>query len=227
MIKNASVCLKRAIPVTAFLATGAIVVAASPRRDAAAATRSTSEVRTARAHDYADGAPPGFSGGFGEDSCRACHFYAELNLAPGRLAIANVPERFVAGERYQLTITLTRPGMKLAGFQLSARFKDKGGQAGVLAAAAGEEKRVRIDVDSNVQYANQRREGGTAVAADTINWLVSWTAPTTTAPVVFHVAANAADGDESTRGDYIYTTSAESSPGAPPAPHPRTAKRRR
>ena len=56
-----------------------------------------------------DGAPPGFSGGFKEESCNACHFHAEPNSGPGRVTIEGVPATFAPGERYMLTITLRQP----------------------------------------------------------------------------------------------------------------------
>ena len=59
-------------------------------------------------------------------------------LGPGRVTIEGVPATFAPGERYTLTITLTRAGMKLAGFQLAARFKDSGAQAGTLAPGPGD-----------------------------------------------------------------------------------------
>ena len=40
-------------------------------------------VRLVASHAYAEGAPPGFSGGFKEDSCHACHFHAEPNSGAG------------------------------------------------------------------------------------------------------------------------------------------------
>ncbi|HUE90311.1 MAG TPA: choice-of-anchor V domain-containing protein [Vicinamibacterales bacterium] len=161
---------------------------------------------------YAEGAPPGFSGGFSEQSCHACHFHAEVNSGQGRVAIAGVPERFVAGTRYPLTITLARSGMALGGFQLTARFTDGGAQAGVLAPAPGEEERIRVDVQGDVQYVGQRRQGTALPAPDTARWAVVWTAPETSAPVTFHVAANAADGDGSVEGDYIHSAAAQSAP---------------
>jgi hypothetical protein len=51
----------------------------------------------------------------------------------GPVSIEGVPGTFAPGQRYTLTITLQRTGMKLAGFQLAARFKDDGAQAGTLA----------------------------------------------------------------------------------------------
>jgi hypothetical protein len=161
---------------------------------------------------YADGAPPGFSGGFNEQSCHACHFHADVNSGAGRVTIAGVPERFVAGQSYRLTVTLTRPGMTLGGFQLTARFTAGGTQAGTLAPALDENTRVGIAEQGNIQYAGQRQAGAALVAPNTARWTLVWTAPTTTAPVAFHVAANAADGDERVEGDYIHTAVAEASP---------------
>ena len=75
-------------------------------------------LRLVASHAYAEGAPPGFSGGFKEDSCHACHFHAEVNSGGGRVRIEGVPAQFVAGQRYTLTVTLTRAGMKRAGSSL-------------------------------------------------------------------------------------------------------------
>lgn len=163
---------------------------------------------------YADGAPPGFSGGFKETSCDACHFENDLNAKPGQLTITGVPERFAAGERYALTITLSRTGMRLGGFQFTARMADDGAQAGTLAPAEGEEKRLAIEVSNNVQYANQRKPGAVPSATDTVRWTVLWTAPKATGAVQFHAAANAADNDESVRGDYVYTATVRAAPQA-------------
>jgi hypothetical protein len=95
--------------------------------------------------------------------------------------------------------------MKLAGFQLTARFKDGGSQAGTLAPGPGEEARIGIDVQEDVQYANQRRKGAVLSAPDTATWSLLWSAPAPVGPVMFHVAANAADADERAEGDYIHT----------------------
>jgi hypothetical protein len=173
-----------------------------------------------RASGYADAAPPGFSGGFDEPSCHACHFHTELNSGPGRVTIAGVPDRHKPGGRYPLTITLTRPDMKVGGFQLTSRFKDGGGQAGTLAPDTVEGERVRIDLRSGVQYVNQRRKGTTLSSANTVAWKLVWTAPPAGGPVVFHVAANAANGDDAAEGDYVHTAAVESVPAASAADPP-------
>jgi hypothetical protein len=168
-----------------------------------------------RVSGYVDGAPAGFSGGFNEESCHGCHFHHDLNSGPGRVTIAGLPPRVLAGERYSLTITLTRPEMRLAGFQLTARLKDGGTQAGTLAPAPGEEARVGIDVSRDVQYANQRKTGASPSGSDTATWSLVWTAPRTSDPIVFHVAANAADADNTAEGDYVHTAVVEVVPGRP------------
>ncbi len=158
---------------------------------------------------YADGAPPGFTGGFGEQACDACHFEAALNTKPGQLTLSGVPERFAASERYPLTITLSRPGMAMGGFQLSARMENGGAQAGTLAPGPGEEKRIKIE-PGKVQYANQRQDGTALAEPGIAKWTVIWTAPATPGAVIFHAAANAADKDEAARGDYVYAATASS-----------------
>jgi hypothetical protein len=178
----------------------------------AAAVVATS-VRLVASHGYAEGAPPGFSGGFKEESCHACHFHAEPNSGGGRVTIEGVPARFAAGERYTLTVTLTRSGMKRAGFQLAARFMDSGAQAGTLAAGPGEGGRVGVESQGGVQYAGQK-QAGSSVSADAARWTIEWTAPARGGPVIFHASANAADGNESADGDFVYTASGESAPPA-------------
>ena len=160
---------------------------------------------------YADGAPPGFSGGFKEQSCHACHFSAEPNTRPGGVTLTGVPDRYEAGQKYPLVVSLSRPGLVIGGFQLAARFDD-GTQAGALEKGSTEEGRVAVEMQGNVYYANQRRKGADPTTPETVTWTVVWTAPTAAMPVTFNVAANAADNDESARGDYIYTEAVQTKP---------------
>lgn len=170
-------------------------------------------MRLVASHAYADGAPPGFSGGFKEDSCHACHFGADPNSGPGRATIAGVPAAFVPGERYTLTLTVTKSGMKLAGFQLAARFADSGAQAGLLAPGPEDARRIKVVTYDGVQYAGQTRAGA-SIAGDVAMWTIVWTAPTRGGRVIFDVAANAADGNDNAEGDFVYTATADAA--APP-----------
>jgi hypothetical protein len=200
---TALVCMLAATTTLVVLARSSVTAAS-----AGSAARHAVTANTA----YAEGAPPGFSGGFSEQSCHACHFHGEVNSGPERVTIAGVPAQFEAGETYALTVTLRRPDMKLAGFQLAARFKDDGTQAGVLAVTPGDDARVKVETQGGVQYANQRKEGTALAETHTSRWSVSWIAPDARRPVVFHVAANAGDGDGTAEGDYVETATVETMP---------------
>lgn len=173
----------------------------------------TTSMRLVASHEaYPDGAPPGFSGGFREESCHACHFHQELNATPRQLVVAGVPATLTPGQRYTVTIMLSRDGMKRAGFQLAARFKHDGAQAGALMLSAIDPKRVKIENQSGVLYAGHNTAGSEVAGNGQIQWSVDWVAPAAGGPVVFNIAANAADGDERVDGDFVYTAVLESSP---------------
>jgi hypothetical protein len=122
-----------------------------------------------------------------------------------------VPERFSPGATYPIRVILTHPGMAAAGFQLTSRFTDDGRQAGSLTRAPSDSSRVAITISHNIAYAHQLRPGSAPAARDTASWSLLWTAPATGSGVSFHAAANAADGDNTTDGDVVHTTSATSS----------------
>lgn len=166
---------------------------------------------------YQDGAPPGFSGGFKEESCHACHFHQDLNAPPGRVTIDGVPPQYESGKKYTLTIAVSRIDMKLAGFQFAARFKDGGAQAGTLTPGSGNTDRIAIAREGAIQYAGQSKAGSTLTEPGVATWSVEWTAPAGGGAVVFNAAANAADGNGSADGDFVYTAVDESAPLAPDA----------
>jgi hypothetical protein len=100
----------------------------------------------------------------------------------------------------------------VGGFELTARFEDGGAQAGALAVPPDQQGRLAVATDRDVQYAYQRLPGSERVAPDTARWTLLWTAPAQGGAVQFNVASNAANQDESTSGDYIYTTVARANP---------------
>lgn len=151
---------------------------------------------------HAEAPPPGHTGGFGEPTCRACHEAFELNPQGGRFSLEGVPADPVPGRRYALTLRLEVPETTRSGFQLSARTPD-GRQAGAfhpLDAHAA----VTASADGKVSYAHHTLAGSTPDSPEISSWTVEWEAPEVRGPVVFHAAANSADGDNSPFGDLIY-----------------------
>lgn len=160
---------------------------------------------------YLDGPPPGHTGGFGEPTCRACHVEGPADGAAPSLALLGAPERWEPGATYPLEVVLSRPGLEAGGFQLAARFTggaDGGRQAGGLAPVGA---RVAVIDSAGILYAEHARGGTRAGRPDTVRWRVAWTAPVgASGAVAFHVAANAANDDDSEFGDRIVTLEAES-----------------
>ena len=168
---------------------------------------------------YLDGPPPTHAGGFGGDTCHACHFENDLDAPGGALTIGGVPDTFDPSATYRITVSLERAGMGRAGFQLAARVGDgdgAGGPAGALQALESDERGQVVDGPDGAAYA-QHTESGTALTGpETTSWTVEWRPPAAdAASVVFHVAANAANDDASEFGDFIYTASATARPGGP------------
>ncbi len=153
---------------------------------------------------YRDGPPPGFTGDFGEPTCVTCHMDAPVVAdAPG-LVLHGVPDRFEPGRTYLITVSLHDEELEAGGFQLSARTSG-GSQAGRW---RSKDARARVVYDSvtNVAYAIHTVEGAEPIAPDSARWTLAWTAPDSSGDsVVFSAAANAANGDDSSFGDRIFT----------------------
>ena len=173
---------------------------------------------------YVDGPPAAHAGGFGGDTCHACHFENAPDAPGGAFTLRGVPEAFDPSATYRITVSLERPGMRRAGFQLTVRVgagNGVGGPAGNLHALAGDDRVQASPAADGVTYA-QHTEAGTALTRPgTAFWTLEWRPPATTAPaggaaaVVFHAAANAANDDASEFGDFIYTASATTRPAGP------------
>jgi hypothetical protein len=166
---------------------------------------------------FADGPPARVSGGFGEDSCAACHFDRAVNDASGRLTLAGFPERYEPGATYELELTLSRePAFAAAGFQLAVRLADGLTQAGTIEVPAAEQLRIGLQDQRGVRFAHHRLATTAQPATNTARWKLSWTAPAAVGTVWIHAAAVAADGDESQLGDRVYTTCQAAKAPIPP-----------
>ena len=157
---------------------------------------------------YPGGPPPGVTGGFGERTCNqsGCHNTFTLNEGRtsglGDLVISGLPEQYEPGKSYSVKVTITHTeGREAWGFQLAARAKQTGAQAGELKATDGNTQTL---VEKGIQYI-EHTLGGTNSEVFEFNWV----APGSPAgDVIIHAAGNAADGSLSPDGDYIYSTSA-------------------
>lgn len=156
------------------------------------------------------------TGGFGEMTCHQCHWDNKLNESPGLLRLTGIPKAYTPRQRYLITVTVARPGLVRGGFQVAAREDlartNIGRDAGSLRGIDGRTELIRDDA-TQITYLQHTKVGTEARTSGEAAWTFAWTAPDA-GPVVFHVAANAANGDDSALGDFIYTADARTSPGA-------------
>ena len=168
------------------------------------------------------GPPPGHTGGFGEPTCQVCHEGDALNAFGGRVRVEGLPPAWEPGRAYTLNVVLEMEETSVAGFQLAARWAGgplEGRPAGALEALSS---RVAVTLGERGQpYAHQTEEGTEVPDPSGSSWTVAWRAPEGPAAaggngpgapgsgeVVFHVAANSGNGDNSPLLDLVYTAEA-------------------
>jgi hypothetical protein len=159
---------------------------------------------------YHDGPPARVTGGFGEDSCAACHFEWEENTGTGELRLIGLPDELIPGARVPLTVELVHAGMARAGFQMAIRWADSGAQAGELRPDPDDAHRVARLEAREIQFVHHRVDGTALVVPDTARWRVEWVVPApppgaTPLGLTLNLSTVAADGDESQMGDHVYT----------------------
>lgn len=225
-------------PVRAFvvLAVAGASLATAPEPPPRAAGTVRGEARTAAAHRYLDGPPPGHTGGFGEPACQRCHFDAPVDSGPGGLSVRGLPATYRPGASYEIRVALASPGLGRAGFELALRCAGEGSrgrQAGALRAAGPRSEVVPgkggpFTGDTAVSYARHTEAGSRPAGPDSAVWRLRWRAEVAPScgPVLLHAAANAANGDASEFGDRIHTLEARTEPPARPGVSPPPEGRR-
>ncbi len=171
---------------------------------------------TAAASAFKEGPYPNVTGGFGERSCHLCHLDNPVNAPGGSLEIAGVPPSYTPGQLYTITVRIEREDMRRAGFEIAARFasgKQKGRQAGAWRVLDARAQLIPGAVDKALTFVQHNLAGSRSPSRGSNAWTIEWTAPAVaTAPILFNVAGNASNNDDSPLGDYIYLKSARSVP---------------
>jgi hypothetical protein len=184
---------------------------------------------------YVSGPDPAMNGIFGSgQTCNGCHTGNPVNVPGGILSISGLPTDtgWTAGQTYPLTVSITRPGQRVFGFQLSAVSDVTNQQAGTLTpgnarskiiCGGGTPSRSTVQVNCSTAGAIQYAEHGDARVV-TNAYIVNWTAPSSASfgTVRFNLAGNAGNGDLTDQGDFIYTRADRVGPAAaaPPPPPP-------
>lgn len=155
----------------------------------------------------AGAAPPQVGASGLSDRCGQCHDPTDVVGEGLSLAIEGVPEVFVQGHRYNITVVLDRGTGPRPHFAISQGFQ-MGVNGGTLGSTAG-----------TISISDQE-VGSNGAVADNI-WSVIWTAPHTYERVTFYAAAVVADGDGTEAGDlWVRTTVTSYAPLDVPSEEP-------
>ncbi|MFN0277330.1 MAG: choice-of-anchor V domain-containing protein [Pyrinomonadaceae bacterium] len=168
-----------------------------------------------QANASASGPSPSFTDAPGETNCTACHVDFPVNSGTGSIQITGVPQSYLPGQQIQITITTIQEDGVNYGFQLTA-VDEFGRPAGTWTLQDVIQTQIVAGfVGPNLrQYVEHTFEGIVPTTFGSKSWSVLWTAPTRRlSKVSFHAAGNAANGNGTTSGDFIYTTAETSSNG--------------
>lgn len=156
---------------------------------------------------YSNSPPDGVAGEPpNRSTCINCHNSFRLNDGEGGLSLFGLPEDgYVPNETYRLEVMLGDSSARRWGFQLTAIDEDNDG--------IGEFDRV--DRDNTVigsigdkQYVKHTSAGSYRNQRMSASWEVDWTAPEEDiGEVFFYFTGNAANNNNATSGDFIYSFS--------------------
>jgi hypothetical protein len=105
-----------------------------------------------------------------------------------------------------MQVSVTDPGKMRFGFELVA-LRSGNQQAGAITLVSS--TNTALQTQAGKSYLSHRN------ASSTNTWTFTWQAPATNVgPVTFYMAGNAANGNNNTSGDYIYTSSMVLNPSA-------------
>ena len=146
-------------------------------------------------------------------TCADCHVGNDLNSSDGSLMLVDIPEVYMPNEVYDIVVKLAHPGQSRWGFEITA-LDANDAKAGTFGLA--DEANTLLTETNGKQYVKHNAPGTAKGTADENQWTVQWTAPDADiGSITFYAAGNAANDDGGATGDYIYTTSAESTPPIP------------
>ena len=154
--------------------------------------------------------PPANRSGVSGVTCSTsgCHGQFPANAGEGNVSITGLPAEWTPGATYPLQVSVAHPGDRQYGFQMTA-VDSNGAQAGGFV-IGGMETAIRSGpvggkTIEHIQHSSPSMNN---------TFSFSWMAPETssTGAVKFNVAANAANGDHTRLGDFIYSTATSVSP---------------
>lgn len=137
----------------------------------------------------------------GDDTCAStCHTSFPVDSGGARFSVSVSSAFYKPGQALEVTISFNSVSTASHGFEITA-VDASGNKAGTF---ANKDTMTQTEPYDNLYAAHTRI--GTAEN----QWTVQWTAPVAkvSSPVTFYAAGNEANGDSTSSGDYIYTSTA-------------------
>lgn len=182
------------------------MISASGRRLTVFVILSALTLAASTAGAYSSGPPDGLTNAPGESNCTACHGSFPLNSGMGSLEVVGLPAAYSPNTVYPLEIKLSDPAAQRWGFEMTV-IDQNGTSQGALAPVNLETQTSTGGAFSRT-YLKHTSQGTHFGQTAQNTWQFQWTAPAAgTGSVGFFVVGNAANGNGSTSGDRIYTTS--------------------
>jgi uncharacterized protein (TIGR03437 family) len=178
------------------------------------------------AHSY--GPPPRVTAASGDNprACTACHSGNALNSGPGSVKIVlQSGAVYQPGVKQRIAIQIADPNQRRWGFEFSARLNSDllNGQAGDFTPVDNMTQVICEDATARpctgVSFIEHTSVGTRNGTRNGVTFQFDWTPPATNAgPVTLYVAGNAANGDGTSNGDFIYTANIQLNPVAAAVP---------
>lgn len=157
---------------------------------------------------FSGGPGDGRTGAPGEGSCTDCHSGSPDD---GIVQIIGAPTFYVPDMTYSITVTLLDQDQSRWGFELTAK-DDASNGAGTFTVTDPVNTQLSDNAAPNADYMKHTSAGTYDNTPNgPVTWQFDWTAPSTdVGDITFYVAGNAANSNNNTSGDNIYTSSAVS-----------------
>ncbi len=172
---------------------------------------------------YSSGPPFRRTGSPADDfkTCKDVNCHNTYSLNSGKAAFSvSMPDRYIPGEVFNITISFKNSAGRRHGFELSA-LNAKNNHAGTFRSVDG-----NTQTSSDGNYVEHTSKGCDQTGG--AHWNIKWIAPASEVqdPVTFYAAGNEAygththrnqykhDGDHGHDGDYIYTATVQVNRGA-------------
>lgn len=155
----------------------------------------------------------GRTGSPNEQTCiNGCHSSFALNDGTGSVSItsSNMTNwEYMPGDTYTVSVTVDRVGNSLFGLGVECLTGSTPAQnAGTLLISNSAETTIKSITVNSVLRRNVVHKLNGGVGTNSKTFTFKWIAPTSNVGnVTFYAAGNAANGNNSTSGDHIYTTS--------------------